>query len=58
VHVLNPATEQALQTITDPDAQVGSAFGGAIVPLGDISGDGFLDFAAAAENFTGLTGIA
>ncbi len=53
MHVFNPATEQVLQTIPDPDSQAGSAFGGAIVPLGDINDDGFLDFAAAAENFSG-----
>ncbi len=58
VHVFNPATEQVLQTIPDPDDQFGSAFGGAIVPLGDINGDGFLDFATSAENFTGSTGVA
>ena len=56
VHVFNPATERVLQTIADPDSQSGSAFGGAIVPLGDINGDGFLDLAAAAENFTGSAG--
>ena len=58
VHFFNPATEQVLQTIPDPDAQFGSAFGGAIVPLGDLNGDGFLDFATSAENFTGATGAA
>ncbi len=58
VHVFNPATEQVLQTIPDPDAQTGSAFGGAIVPLGDINRDGFLDFATTAENFTGTAGTA
>jgi hypothetical protein len=58
VHVFNPATERVLQTIPDPDSQTGSGFGGALVPLGDINGDGFLDFAAAAENFTGSTGSA
>ncbi|MDQ3030165.1 MAG: integrin alpha, partial [Actinomycetota bacterium] len=56
VHVFNPATERVLQTIPDPDSQSGSAFGGALVPLGDINDDGFLDFAAAAENFNGATG--
>ncbi|MGI8631871.1 MAG: hypothetical protein ACR2NA_04900, partial [Solirubrobacterales bacterium] len=53
VHVFNPATEQVLQTVPDPDSQAGSAFGGAIVPLGDINDDGFLDFATAGENFNG-----
>ncbi|HEV2770423.1 MAG TPA: integrin alpha, partial [Solirubrobacteraceae bacterium] len=58
VHVFNPGTEQVLQTISDPDSQSGSAFGGAIVPLGDTNGDGFLDFAASAENFAGSAGPA
>ncbi|MDQ3630845.1 MAG: integrin alpha [Actinomycetota bacterium] len=58
VHVFNPATEQVLQTVPDPDRQAGSAFGGSIVPLGDINGDGFLDFAASAETFDGSSGSA
>ncbi len=58
VHVFNAATERVLQTISDPDARTGSAFGGAIVPLGDINGDTFLDLAVSAENFTGSTGNA
>ncbi|CAA9518895.1 MAG: hypothetical protein AVDCRST_MAG53-3167 [uncultured Solirubrobacteraceae bacterium] len=56
VHVFNPATEQVLQIIPDPDRQTGSGFGGSIVPLGDINGDGFLDFATSAENFDGRSG--
>lgn len=58
VHVFNPATEQVLQTIPDPDRQFGSAFGGSIVPLGDINGDGFLDLAVSAETFNGSSGSA
>ncbi|CAA9508007.1 MAG: hypothetical protein AVDCRST_MAG67-2552, partial [uncultured Solirubrobacteraceae bacterium] len=58
VHVFNGATERVLQTISDPDGQSGSAFGGAIVPIGDINGDTFLDIAVAAENFSGSTGVA
>jgi len=57
VHFFNPATEKVLQTVPDPDVQPGSAFGGAIVPLGDLNGDGFLDFAASAENFAGSAGV-
>ena len=58
VHVFNGATERVLQTIADPDAQNGSAFGGAIVPLGDINNDNLLDIAVSAENYTGSTGAA
>jgi hypothetical protein len=58
VHIFNPATERILQSIVDPDAQTGSAFGGAIVPLGDINGDDLLDLAVAAENYTGSVGPA
>ncbi len=58
VHFFNPATERVLQTVPDPDRQAGSAFGGAIVPLGDLNSDGFLDFSVSAENFTGSAGAA
>jgi len=56
VHFFNPATEKVLQTVPDPDAQAGSAFGGAIVPVGDLNDDTFLDFAVGAENYTGAAG--
>jgi hypothetical protein len=49
-------TENALQTIADPDAQQGSGFGQALAPLGDINGDGFLDFAVGSGYYTGTTG--
>jgi hypothetical protein len=52
----SPLTEKALQTIADPDAQAGSGFGQALVPLGDINGDGFLDFAVGSGYYTGTTG--
>lgn len=58
VHVFNGATERVLQTISDPDGQTGSAFGGAVVPLGDINNDELLDIAVAAENFSGAAGAA
>ena len=57
VHFFNAFTQTVLQTIPDPDQQGGSSFGGAIVPLGDINGDTFLDFAVGAERFSGTTGI-
>lgn len=56
VHFFNAATEKALQSIPDPDQQKASQFGGSVVPLGDLNGDGFLDFAAAAELYDGPAG--
>jgi hypothetical protein len=52
----SPLTEKALQTIADPDAQPGSGFGQSLAPLGDINGDGFLDFAVGSGYYTGATG--
>jgi hypothetical protein len=49
ITIFNPLTERALQTIVDPDAQPGSSFGTALSPLGDLNGDGFLDFTVAAD---------
>jgi hypothetical protein len=48
VHFFNAATERVLQTIADPDDQPASSFGGDIIPMGDLNGDAFLDFAASA----------
>jgi hypothetical protein len=47
----DPITGAALQTIDDPDAQELSAFGVGLAPMGDINGDGFLDFAVGAGRF-------
>ena len=58
VHFYNGFTGRVLQTIEDPDRQGGDGFGGALVGLGDLNGDGFLDFAASAESYTGTTGVA
>jgi len=48
VHFFSPVNSQALQTISDPDAQKEDGFGYRVMPLGDLNGDGFLDFAASA----------
>ncbi|HET8953546.1 MAG TPA: calcium-binding protein [Solirubrobacteraceae bacterium] len=48
VHFMNVTMEKNLQTITDPDGQPGSGFGVGLVPMGDLNGDGFLDFAASS----------
>ena len=51
VHFFNAATEQVLQSILDPDGQTSSGFGANPTPLGDLNGDGFLDFSVAAPLF-------
>lgn len=56
VHIFSALTEQPLQTIPAPDQQPGSGFGTALAPLGDLNGDGFLDFAVGAGLFDGATG--
>jgi hypothetical protein len=45
---MNPANNQPLQTISDPDLQNESGFGSRVMPLGDLNGDGFLDFAVSS----------
>lgn len=57
IHFFNPATEQALQSIPDPDAQSESAFGDSIEPLGDLNEDGYLDFSVGAFRYSGAAGI-
>ena len=49
IAIFNPLTERPLQTIVDPDQQEGSSFGTALSPLGDVNGDGFVDFTVAAD---------
>jgi hypothetical protein len=56
VHFFDPVKAQALQSIPDPDQSPGSRFGADVVALGDLNGDGFLDFAVAAPNFNGSVG--
>lgn len=48
VHVFSALTERALQTLRDPDRQADSGYGNALQPLGDVNGDGLLDFAVGS----------
>ncbi|CAA9495790.1 MAG: hypothetical protein AVDCRST_MAG53-1786 [uncultured Solirubrobacteraceae bacterium] len=48
VSFVNPSDQQVLQTISDPDAQDESGFGSRVMPLGDLNGDGFLDFSVSS----------
>lgn len=55
VSIVNPANEAALQTIGDPDAQPESGFGSRVFPMGDLNGDGMLDFGVASVRWDGGT---
>lgn len=58
VHFFSAITEKALQSIPAPDQQPGAGFGEGLAPLGDLNGDGFLDFAVGggAYNLTTTSG--
>lgn len=45
VHIFSPINERELQRLDSPDQQAGAGFGNALAPMGDLNGDGFLDFA-------------
>ena len=51
--VVEPATGAIRLRFDDPDQQVGSGFGQGAVHLGDVNGDGLMDFAVAAGRWTG-----
>ncbi|MDP8910363.1 MAG: integrin alpha [Chloroflexota bacterium] len=51
--VVEPATGAIRLQFDDPDQQVGSGFGQGAVHLGDVNGDGLMDFAVAAGRWTG-----
>ncbi|MBW3652493.1 MAG: integrin alpha [Actinobacteria bacterium] len=59
VSFFDPVTGNPLQTIADPDQQQVSNFGVGVAPLGEINGDGFLDFAVGAGRFdrAGVTDV-
>lgn len=53
VHVFSPDEGQVVLTLTDPDRQPGSGFGNGVAQLGDVNGDGLMDFAVSAGLFDG-----
>jgi hypothetical protein len=53
VHIFDPIHEVSLLDIQAPDQQPGLGFGTSLAPLGDLNGDGFLDFAVGAGLFDG-----
>ena len=48
VHIFDPIHEVELQNFQAPDQQAGLGFGTALAPLGDLNGDGFIDYAIGA----------
>ena len=53
LYIMNPQTDTLLQTIPDPDQSPGSGFGVGVVPMGDLTGNGFLSYAASAYLWNG-----
>jgi hypothetical protein len=56
VLVVEPATNKTVLKFDDPDAQIGSGFGQGAVHLGDVNGDGLMDFATLAGYWPGAVG--
>jgi hypothetical protein len=54
ITIMSSCGMRAIQTI--PDADPGAAFGAAIVPMGDLNGDGDLDLAVGAPDHNGGVG--
>jgi Ca2+-binding RTX toxin-like protein len=48
LHFMNVQTGHDLMAIPDPDNARGDGFGVGLTPMGDLNGDGFLDFAVSA----------
>src|SRR5205085_339037 len=56
LHFMNVQTGHDLMAIPDPDDARGDGFGVGLTPMGDLNGDGFLDFAVSAYLSTTTTG--
>jgi Ca2+-binding RTX toxin-like protein len=56
VHFVNIESAKNLMTIPNPSGARGDGFGVALVPMGDLNRDGFLDFAATAYLANGVIG--
>ncbi|HEX2029741.1 MAG TPA: cell wall-binding repeat-containing protein [Nitriliruptorales bacterium] len=56
-YIFSPATADLVRVFDDPDQRPGSAFGGGVASLGDVNGDGWLDFAVGAPRFAGGAGL-
>ncbi len=48
LNFMNATLDKNLMTIPHPEGKTGDGFGVGLTPMGDINGDGFLDFAASA----------
>ncbi|MDQ6805784.1 MAG: hypothetical protein M3065_12635 [Actinomycetota bacterium] len=53
LYIMNPASNTLLQTIPDPGQSQGSGFGVGLVPMGDLTGDGFMSYAASSYLWNG-----
>jgi Ca2+-binding RTX toxin-like protein len=59
LYIMNPMTATLLQTIPDPESPAsaaGSGFGVGLVPMGNLTGSGFLSYAASAYLWNGTVG--
>jgi Ca2+-binding RTX toxin-like protein len=52
-YIMNPASNTLLQTIPDPGQSPGSGFGVGLVPMGDLTGNGFMSYAASSYLWNG-----
>ncbi len=48
LNFMNATLDKNLMTIPHPEGKTGDGFGVGITPMGDLNGDGFLDFSASA----------
>jgi hypothetical protein len=56
VHIFSALDESELQRFDAPDQQPGLGFGTALAPMGDLNGDGFVDYAVGAGLWDGPAG--